>query len=227
MFRDHLPLIVTVLSALTAATALSACDTTITPFDDDGAVCAGFEDTTQTTDVAVTVRNDGASPIYITGLGCDASVDLRLYDANDQLLAYRERVCQFTCSELQETDAVCAADCALPPVVMIAPGGTYELAWNGTVLDAVGMPPGCYLSPDLAGDTCEQRVVAPAGEYALEITAYDGSFCPLDMEGACECEPDATGSCTVDIYMEVSGEGRTGRTALSFPAEDRAEIVFD
>ncbi len=232
------------------AALLAACTTTVTAFEDDGgtgagasgsgasgstggsggggAECSGFEDTTTVTTVTVTVQNATAQAIYLGGTDCEIDIDLRLFDAADQPVRFRDGVCHFTCSELQVTDAVCAAGCALPPIVMIAPGGSYELTFNGTMLDPVEMPTSCYFNADFATGTCDQRVVAPTGGYAFAVTGYDDSWCPLDQPGACECTPNASGNCTVEQFGDIlSGQGVEARASFNFPSDDTVELVFD
>lgn len=221
-FRHSLLIAITGLS-------LAACDSTLGPFEDDGGSggqCLGYDDTTEFADVSVTIRNTSAEPIYISGLGCTNNLDLRLYDAADNMLSYQRGACHFTCEQLQQSSAVCAADCAVPPVVMIAPGGTHELAWDGTIHQSAPMPTGCHLEPEYAAGSCDQRVVAPEGTYQFELTAHDDSWCPPDSESECACTPDANGSCTVDTFYEITGVGRTARASLSFPSANAAEIVF-
>lgn len=224
--------------------ALAACTTTVSQFEDDGGSggngsggtgsggngtqCEGFEDTTERADVTVSIRNATAAPIYLTGLGCDADIDLRLYDEDDQRIDFRAGVCHFTCEELQQSEAICAADCAIPPIVMIAPGGSYDMPWDGTIHRPAQMPESCYLNPEYATQGCDRRTVAPAATYQFEVSAHDDSWCPLDQPGACTCTPDASGSCTFEQpYGEIVGEGRPARADLVFPSETRAEIVFE
>jgi hypothetical protein len=220
-----------------SAVALAACTTTITQFDDDGGSggsggagpqCEGFDDTTERTDVTVTLRNERAEPVFLTGLGCESDIDLRLYDDDGERMGFRGGACHFTCEDLQETDGVCAADCAAPPIVMIAPGGSYELAWSGTVLAPEEMPSSCYYSPEWAAETCDLRAPAPAGTYRFEVTGYDDSWCPLDEPGACNCTPNADGNCNVEQYTDLSAaEGAPVSATLAFPSETATEIVFE
>lgn len=219
--------------------AMAACTTTVSHFEDDGGsggngsgghgtACEGFEDTAERADVTVSIRNTTGEPIYLTGFGCEADIDLRLYDADEQPIDFRAGACHFTCEELQQSEAICAAGCASPPIVMIAPGGAYDLAWDGTIHLPEAMPESCYLNPEYATPSCDRRTLAPAAAYQLEVSAYDDSWCPLDQPGACSCTPDASGSCLLDqFYGEITGEGRPGRTSIDFPSETRAEIVFE
>ena len=213
--------------------ALAACSTTVSQFDDDGAggsgpQCEGFDDVTESTIVTLTVRNATAAPVYLSGSDCSAEIDLHLFDEDDQEVSFRTGNCHFTCEQLQRSEGICAAACALPPIVMLAPGGTYDLAWSGMVNLPVEMPAGCYFGAEYATDTCDQRIVAPSASYAFEVTGYDDSWCPLDQPGACECTPDASGSCLVDSYGDIiGGEGVAARATLSFPSQSAVELVFE
>lgn len=239
--------LLTLLAGISIA-ATAACTTTISQFEDDGGgaggsgngtgagagtgggqtQCEGFEDTTQTTDVAVTIRNDTDAPIFLGSLDCEVDIDLRLYDADDQRVSYRPGACHFTCAELQQTDAVCAAGCAAPLILMIAPGGTHRMAWDGTVHEPTEMPAACYFGPEFAGPSCDVRIGAPAGGYAFEVIGYDDSWCPLDQPGACECTPDANGTCMVEQYGDLlAGSGVPARASLEFPNNSSVEIVFE
>lgn len=233
---------------IAALIAPTACTSTITAFTDEGTgggssgtgtgsgsgsgstgsgqQCLGFDDTNETTQVTVTVRNTTDEAIYLTGLGCDSQIDLELYDANDREVSYRRGNCHFTCAELQNTDPVCAGGCAIPPIIMIAPGGSYDLSWDGTLHEPTEMPASCYFSSDFASPTCDVRISAPEGSYAFEVVGYDDSWCPIDLPGGCECEPNAQGNCQVDEFAEIFTEGRSARGQLEFPKDLSAEIVF-
>ncbi|MEZ4442914.1 MAG: hypothetical protein R3B72_27715 [Polyangiaceae bacterium] len=207
------------LFAILLPVGLWACGSTTTPFPND---CESFLDATSSQSVTVTVRNDGPDAIYLLGTGCSATVDLELLDDAGDPLPLVAGSCTFSCEDLQETSAICDAACAAPPAIMIAPGGSYALSWNGIYGEEAEMPDSCYADPQSAPDSCLQRIAAPAGNYGFSVTTATSITC---ADSTCTCTPDASGSCLIDFGFP-DGETIPAGATFSYPDELEVTVVL-
>ena len=176
--------------------------------------------------VTLRFRNERAEAIYLgSQIGCGVLVPFTLRDASGAVLPWHLDGCGFTCETSQDFSGGCAADCAIPPVFLIAPGGHHDLTWTGVVVETVDMPQACYAEGG-ASETCERRVNPAAGSYEVtgeaftEVTGCDPS------QGACTCEPSAEGSCQLDYTATISGAPITTVATLAYPDQGMIEIVF-
>lgn len=188
--------------------------------------CGDYADEAPTDAVTVTVRNTSSETIYLSGEDCTGDIALDVTDPDGDARTWRDDDgCTFTCAELQENDGVCPAICQQPPVVMIAPGGQYELSWSGVLFESTEMPAACFFGDGTDAMACHQQLVGAAGDYTLSTRAWSSvSGCGDPSE--CECTPDLDGACQLDPFGVVSGDAKTGSATVSYPSETAVEIIF-
>lgn len=184
----------------------------------DGPSCDAFlPDTGLGDPVTIRIENADVVDIFLgePGSGCGSPHLYSLEMPNgDPPAIYKGslEVCELTCAELQQSGCECAADCAQPYVVRIAPGGHYDATWIGYVYDTADMPAACYSDATCkgAGSYCPIERVAPPALDVL-VPAYPGATC----DGTpCTCTPDATGSCLAfagTVELESGPIGTTGQ----------------
>jgi hypothetical protein len=161
------------------------------------------------------------------GSGCGPIPLFALRGPDGAALTWARGDCTFECSELMDISADCPAICQIPPVVLIAPGGTYEIPWSGTVLRSVDMPGTCTYESTSGTVSCLMEEEAPQGD--LQLLAVAGSEAMLSDCGAadCSCTPDVSGSCVIDSGGTVSGEAVEASATLASPGETSVDIVFE
>ena len=212
-----------------ASLMAAACGSNVTDFDGSGGAgpsCQSFEDeplpTGRPGGVLVRVRNEGSAPIFLTGAGCTTNIELSVTDPDGKDRVWQSDDCTFTCEDLQDNAGVCAAGCAIPPVMMIAPGGSYDIEWNGALFEDVEMPEGCFFEPQNPGpQACFQRRVAVDGNYTLSTKVWPDL---VDFDDV-KCTPGPEGWCQLDNFAEVTGEVRTVNGWVNYPNETKVDIV--
>jgi hypothetical protein len=223
------PILRHLFAAVATMAALGACDSTVETEPDDP-FCDDYREQAPTQSVTVTIRNEGATPIYLGSTGCSTAIDVLLQDAAGQPRDWQPNQCFFSCELLQESsDWGCTADCPQPPLIFVAPGGSYETSWSGTYREQVAMPAACYAGAnpvDASDNTCAQTVVATAGDYTLTVNAWD------ELQGCenatCGCTPDVNGSCKLETYEAwLDGEPRSASATVSYPSANTIDVVFN
>lgn len=213
------------MMALGLAASAAGCKSEVDPGE---VSCDEYVDAAPAAEVTVRFRNDGAAPIYVgsTG-GCGDVPPFAIRDEAGVAHPFYLGACAYSCEDLQEHDGVCAADCAIPPVFLVAPGGHYDMTWNGTVLETVEMPDACFASAQ--GGECQQVVVAADGTYELSGEVFsEATGCdPSGGTEPCTCTPSADGWCQLDYTASVGGAPRTATATLAFPGGSLVEIVFE
>jgi hypothetical protein len=202
------------------ASAAPGCGTGVQP---GSPACDAYLDEAPPQNVAITVRNEGTATIFLGGEGCAADIGVGLAAADGSALPQGASGCGYTCEQLQTRPAACPADCALPPVVRVDPGGSYQLSWSGSYVEPASMPKSCYFEPSYAGPGCERRIVAPAGDYTLTASAWPQTTC---VDNSCDCQPDASGSCVMQGFAGVGGTATQASAVVAYPSETSVEIVF-
>lgn len=212
-------------AALVSLLATAACN------GSDGVVaeCEPFLDTTEeATPLTIAIENDSPDPIYLVSNGCSSDVEIILRDENGDFVARDGNGgCGYqTCEVLMDEPMYdCAAACAVPPTVMIAPGGRFETQWNGFVMKQVDMPSSCFADTQSQMTTCSQLQVAEEGSYtagfnvATELTCQTG-----DPNADCTCTPDANGVCVIDFGYAESMTEALGQAL--YPSETTIDIVY-
>ena len=167
-----------------------------------GDPCAPFVSEAPTPQpVTLRLVNATEAPIYLgeETPSCSVAVGFTLEDDGGAPLKASQGSCEPTCSELTQYTCGCPADCALPVVTMIAPGGIYEIGWPGLVFEAATMPAECFADPACAGSSCLIASEPPPPPLVFRSAAWTG----VDCGGAptCSGDPDRAGTC-------ISGDGR-------------------
>lgn len=215
------------LLAACAAAALG-CGVDVVEGDDPPAACEDFADEAPGDGVTVRFRNARTENIFLGAQsGCGEVAPFQVLDASGASLPFQLSGCGFNCEDLQQHDGICAADCALPPVYYIEPGGVLDLAWDGRVVETVDMPGSCFHLARGGDSECEQRAVAAAGDYTLAGQAFlQAENCDYNGSTQCACAPTPDGSCRLDGPANVAGAPIAATGALSYPDQGVVEIVF-
>jgi hypothetical protein len=209
----------------TCLVVASACTTRVAVDDDgsgaggggtggSGGTCSLYDDQSASSTVTVSIVNDSGVTIYLPSRCGALTPTIEPATGYDGANYVYDDSCLSTCEHLRTGEPiVCTAEACALETIAIEPGMSHELLWDGTGLESAEMPAACWLSADY-GPSCEQIVVAPAGDYTVGLVAYDG------CNGDCTCEG---GVC----WGEASGNpGYADDTRFSFPGDGSVEIVF-
>jgi hypothetical protein len=187
--------------------------------------CEDFRppDTPPWTPVKVRFRNEGSQALFLSaGQGCAGDPAFAL-ESGGQELRWQLGGCGLTCADLQENGCACAADCALPQVFRVEPGGFHEVTWSGAHFVDAAMPASCFADPGCAG-SCPREEEAPHGTISIRGVLWDSATgCTLS---SCSCTPDANGSCQVDGPAMVDGQSIEDSVAIAYPGSALAELSF-
>src|SRR5258706_8128821 len=200
---------------------LAACGSSST--DDGGTACDKFADQAPSQTVTVRIKNTGSLPFYFgQASGCGAVPLFSVRDSAGQVLAQRTGSCDFTCEDLQHQSAACTADCAIPPIYRIDPGGSHDVEWAGTRLESAAMPASCYNESGNALASCSREVVAPAATYTVVVTGYISASCG----GApCPCTAIGPGVCQVQGSPALTSDSQR-EEPLAYPSQTLVELEF-
>lgn len=145
----------------------------------------------------VTVRfvNRGDAVVWLTGPGSCVTAHAAVEDAAGQMFFGTH--CMHPCEASLLGECGCLLDCPLAGTVAVHPGGTFETEWPGYVWELEPQEASEECAGDCAGE-CRLRTPPAAGP--LRVIAARATV--LDCGDACECEPDANGSCVVPGYPE-------------------------
>ena len=214
------------LVALCVAALGVGCDSTVEDGGGGEDECTGFDDEAGTP-VTVRFTNAGTAPMYVgTQNGCGGLNAFTLSAVgSSEVVPWYRGACNFTCEELREITGDCAADCAIPPVYRVEPGGHYDIAWDGLVLVERDMPAACFAEPSFAGP-CQQEVAA-SGSYQVTGQVFAAVEGCDPMTGACDCQPNAEGWCQMDWSAMPSGNAVTAEATVTLPAANLVEVVFE
>jgi hypothetical protein len=193
---------------------------------EDDVICEAFLDHTPGASVTLRFRNERAERIYLgSPSGCGGITPFSLRDEAGQEHAWDLGGCGFTCEALQTFSGACPADCAIPPVFQIEPGGHHDVIWDGRVLEPTDMPGRCYDDPQAAPSTCD-RFVQAAGAYDVLGEAFPEAQGCAGPDMTCSCTPSAEGSCQLPSPASVAGAPLSATATLSYPDQTLIELVF-
>lgn len=169
-------------------------------------VCESYEDPPQlgAPQRSVTVRfvNDSAADLFLGAVepGCGVYIPYALERAGVSVKPSLD-ICEFSCGQMMDGQCACPAACAMPQITRIVPGGSFEALWGGMDYEPASLPPLCQA--DGCGGACYLPALAQ-GAYTVLGTAHPelGDCIPNDT---CDCQPDASGSCTFSTTMGVAG----------------------
>lgn len=190
-----------------------------------GASCDDFADETPPGAITFRYQNATSVPIYLGGSGTCYPVPLYELAGPHGPVPVQAGECGHTCQALQTHGNYCTDACMLPPVVMIIPGGHYEESWSGATHQPAEMPPACYFEPEFAPKTCDRRLVAPEGSYAVAVHAGTELTC-LDV-GICGCQPDAKGSCKIPHGGSSDAKPLTAKASFTMPGASVVVVTFE
>jgi hypothetical protein len=108
----------------------------------------------------------------------------------------------------------CDAACLLPLAIALAPGESFDLAWDGRYAATTTLPSWCTrpgMQPDAA---CIQTKHVQVDEYAFWADAGSLVDCSQTTGGPCNaCLPRAEGGCTTTAAL-IGGQGVTAKTRV-------------
>ncbi|EYF03739.1 Hypothetical protein CAP_5169 [Chondromyces apiculatus DSM 436] len=206
-----------------AATALAAgCSEGSEGGTGGPAECSDY-DNEAATEVTVRFTNGSDEVIYLgSERGCGWLDAFELRDEAGAVVPWYVGPCAQTCATV---GLDCAADCALPPLVQIAPGGHYDMTWTGLVL--AERSDACDDSGEPLDATCQQQVLG-AGPYEVTGMVYkaiDGCD-PASSEG-CACEPTTgEGACLLSYPTAPAGAKSPTQAAAYQQGNAAVELVF-
>ncbi len=210
------------LSVASAFVAATACNTTISTFEDDendpNGICGAFQDEESIGDATVRFVNETNQNVYLP-----ETCGLLTYGIDGQLgddVHYRgPGSCTQSCGDLQTNSRYdCGLGACQETVRVVPPGGSVEVTWGGRGSRQAEMPASCWLDAS-AESTCAQVVAAQPGTYEVSITgyascmSYDNTPCVCSNEGSCE--------------GAAAGPEVSLRVAFDFPATSPAEVTFE
>ncbi len=181
-------------------------------------ICASYDDESALSSLTIRIHNDTGAPIYIPGNCSVPQYGLTSKaGATDVTYPYSSG-CNLSCEDRQNYvgDIDCSA-CA-PSAIVINHGDSYAFTWDGTGVRFENMPASCWkkFSP---GETCPRRLVAPTGDYFVDVTAF------TDCEGW-----DNTSDCTCEEGVcagTASGiVGIPDNPSITYPSAGIAELHF-
>jgi hypothetical protein len=192
-----------------------------------GGECSDYLPRTPTwAKATVRLRNSTGATLYLGSSGGCAFDPFTLKDPKGEALKWQLAPCEQTCVAQQNGSCACAADCAIPPVFLIPPGGAFETTWEGSIFAKTNMPAACFRDPMCAAGGCLFEQAAPEGALEVQGTLWDSiAGCPMGM-GACTCDPGTAGSCQIPAPVMVGGMQRTASAKLSYPGATQVEILF-
>jgi hypothetical protein len=140
-------------------------------------------------------------------MGCSEDFRFSIEAEEGVVLAPRLAYCGFSCEQLQTGQcAICPPACPFNPVVMLAPGGSFDVAWPGSVVTLETMPAACIDEGCLPARPCAVERTPPE-TLTFKAVAYPGANCGVN---ACPlCTPQGSGSCMLPDALTTTGTART------------------
>lgn len=194
------------------------------PTVEDPEACDGYSHAPAAIEIEVVFVNETDGPIYLPDLssGCDQPrrpLTIEGEHAGARVELAREGCAANWPSCPSLIDSVACDLCAtVYPPQRIEPGGRWSVVQPGPFRMQATLPGDCVGGEDQA---CWQPVEPPPGTYVVQAFASEGCV------GACDCEPDADGSCALDALeaAELSDVIVLGAATWT-PGCDRVELRF-
>ncbi|MBL9105739.1 MAG: hypothetical protein JNL82_32755 [Myxococcales bacterium] len=188
-------------------------------------MCAPFDDVVPAPAVQISLRNEGAAPVFLIHVNFCETAPLVEIDGPDPDVAitWTHGVCEFTCGQAQQGACGCPAFCAEDSVLMIAPGGEFTFAWTGAVYTPAQMPEGCTEDESCSPD-CLLAGQAVDGTYKLVARASTSAIICADPN-TCTCTPNADGYCEV-AASGIGAELRLAEADIKYPINTSVDLVF-
>jgi len=171
--------------------------------------------------VEVTIRNDGAVPLFIpTQSNCADVLPFALF-AGDAEIQVSPGQCDFPCGQALTGECGCPAGCGDPSdVVQIFPGGVYVDTWSGVRVVPFELDAECVAED--CGAMCTAQLQTPAGSYTMRSTATSAV---QNCEPPCTCTANADGWCMFEADPE--GAEAVVEAVLDYPAQTAAILTFE
>lgn len=188
-----------------------------------GLACEEFRSTTEIGPaVSVTVRHEGAQPVYFLPQGCAAimSFEVTSLDLDTDVPNARSDCLPELCDDFMVASDCFPGcpNCAPPGSGRIDPGATGTGEWSGTWLVPLEMNSDC-VSHNSCVSTCQRADQAPAGRYTVGLTIF------RTCDGGCECDGDDDGVCSL-YGGTFLGYPQTFVATVDYPNQTTAEIVI-
>ncbi len=215
------------VASLAIAACVAACGSNVATGGTGGGggdpVCSAFAPTpgVPIDPVVVTVRNDTAATIFLGAPNspCKTPPVYRAEDVGGAPAVLSLGACELSCGQLQSVGCACAADCAIPEVIVVLPGGTYTTEWPRKVFQPVAMPSSCYADASCAEESCPGEFVADT-LLRFYVDAYPAAGC---TEPDCGCPPSLENWCSTSGMVS----GAPVSVSLDWtPDQDVLDFVF-
>jgi len=157
------------------------------------AVCDALFDEPVDGASTVVFRNDTADVLYV---GFDGGCDLMPFHMDDPdatAVQWQSGDCAISCEDMLAQDCFWCGACEGPTIIRLAPGDSWEQAWDGAAFERIDFPVECAADAPCE-PTCERRTVALAPEYQIRTEAR--TECDALEPAECEC-PDGEQTCVM------------------------------
>lgn len=194
----------------------------------DGGACDAYKnEAPPESPITVRFTNDKSEPIFLgSQVGCGDIKPFALIDANDKSVEWHRPGCLQSCESIMAGQQIgCTADCLIPPVYLIEPGGHKDIAWQGTIFESITIDASCVPDPS-TGNACQREARPAAGTYTIIGEAFlTASGCAAGAE--CACEPSVDGWCQLESSATVGSETVTSINTIVIPASmTEVELSF-
>jgi hypothetical protein len=170
----------------------------------------------------VVIANNTSANIYLGSPSGTCEFGFSVFQGQTELQPSRE-TCALTCGELQTDGCDCVSQC-VSIVTLVAPGGTYDIGWPGTVFTAHDMPASCLADATCSGNGCLMEEAAPEGALAIKVAAYPDKQCAQGQQCS-DCTPGGLKkNCTVFGASATAGTPLSG--SATWTGESTVQISF-
>jgi len=159
------------------------------------AACSSFVDDAAWK-LTVHIKNQKSTAVYLgpQTMGCDAARLFDVADGSRSLLPGLE-ACRSSCSAVMTSGpVVCPAVCASPSTVMLAPGQTIDIPWDGLFGVPSTVPAECMHTATPSPTACVRAQQIKNGLFTFSAKA--GATRECLSPAACTCTPNPSGGCT-------------------------------
>lgn len=190
----------------------------------DPAICVDYQDAMGLDGRDVVVSNTTDEPLVVTAAELCVEDYLIMEPVGMATPGIRPNPdgCDQTCSQAFEGTCGCGLSCETSPPVLIAPGASLVIPWDGAIYDVQAPPDGCFPEPDFISCIGECSVLAHAeGTYSVAVRW--GALGDLS-DPSCECEPGPEGTCELVTTSCLEDAPFTVQTTFDHPARDPIDL---
>lgn len=170
----------------------------------------------------VVIANNTSANIYLGSPSGTCQFGFSVFQGQTELQPARDQ-CAMTCGELQTDGCECVSQC-VSIVTLVAPGGTYDIGWPGTLFTAHDMPASCLADASCSGKGCLVEEAVPDGALSIKVAAYPDKQCAQGQQ-CFDCTPGGLKkNCTVFNASATAGTPLSG--SATWTGESTVQIDF-